>query len=264
MKKQDKSIFNYIQPHMNLKPYIAYYSIQLKDFDFQLPWFAPDLGGSLIIHVGLHNTHIMLWGPFNQFTTDHNASFSPIIRFFIEFQPGGLSRLIKPNVSDLLNQKVPLDDVDSYLDEALKNIMVKQTQPKTVIDEIERYFLMRLQYHHDIFEQGRLVFTMLHEMNNMKKIHELVVESYYTHRHLNRFMKYFTGVSLKEYVVIKRFIDAIELLKTSELSVEDIAIELGYFDSAHFIKDFKRISSITPTQYRLNKSNFYNETMKQL
>lgn len=264
MKKQDNSIFSYIQPHESLKPYIAYYSIQHRDFDFQLPYFIPDLGGSLIIHIGDKQTHIMLWGPFNQFTTDQNASYSPIVRCFVEFQPGGLSRLIKPDVSHLLNQKVLLSEIDPTLDESIKCIAHQQALPQKMIEGLDRFFLNRLQNHHDIFEQGRLVFTMLHEMNTMRKIHELVVESFYTHRHLNRFMKYFTGVSLKEYVTIKRFNEAIELLKRNEMSIEDIAADLGYYDAAHFIKDFIKIANLSPTQYRLNKSNFYNETMKQL
>lgn len=67
------------------------------------------------------------------------------------------------------------------------------------------------------------------------------------HRHYqNRF-----GISPKTYCSIQRFIHAKELLANDEdLDLADIALRCHFYDQAHFIKEFKRFSGITPSRYR--------------
>ena len=40
------------------------------------------------------------------------------------------------------------------------------------------------------------------------------------------------------------------LLKTTLLSVKVIAVEAGFNDQSHFVRDFKRSYGLTPTKYR--------------
>ena len=77
------------------------------------------------------------------------------------------------------------------------------------------------------------------------------------HRHYrNRF-----GISPKTYCSIQRFIRAKGLLAHDEdLDLADIALQCHYYDQAHFIKEFKRFSGITPAAYRQKRrmSDSYN------
>lgn len=77
------------------------------------------------------------------------------------------------------------------------------------------------------------------------------------HRHYqNRF-----GISPKTYCSIQRFICAKGLLAHDEdLDLADIALQCHYYDQAHFIKEFKRFSGITPAAYRQKRqmSDSYN------
>ena len=41
-----------------------------------------------------------------------------------------------------------------------------------------------------------------------------------------------------------------------------LAQELGYFDQAHFIHDFRAVCGVTPGAYRAGLSDFYNEPLK--
>jgi AraC-like DNA-binding protein len=71
------------------------------------------------------------------------------------------------------------------------------------------------------------------------------------------------GVSGKKYLKIKRFRQSIEMLRTS-MTLEKIALKLGYFDTPHFIHEFMTISDFSPSNFRENMSDFYNDTMKKL
>ena len=49
--------------------------------------------------------------------------------------------------------------------------------------------------------------------------------------------------------------EATVLLSTTFLSVKEIMVRVGFGDESHFVKDFKKIYGITPTEYRKSKAN---------
>lgn len=59
-----------------------------------------------------------------------------------------------------------------------------------------------------------------------------------------------TGYAPMEYVLTLRLEEAKHLLETSDLSVETVALEVGYEDSNFFRRLFKRRVGITPARYR--------------
>lgn len=95
-------------------------------------------------------------------------------------------------------------------------------------------------------------------------INDLSNDVHYSTRHINRYLNALTGVSGKSYIRIKRFNKAVEMLKKSNCSIEQIALSLGYFDAAHFVNNFLKPSGLSPTQYRKNMSGFYNDALKKI
>ena len=69
----------------------------------------------------------------------------------------------------------------------------------------------------------------------------------------NKFKKE-TNMTLQEFITKKKIAESKELLK-SNISINEIALKLGFFDASHFSKTFKNSTGITPKQYQLiNKS----------
>ena len=58
------------------------------------------------------------------------------------------------------------------------------------------------------------------------------------------------GVTYSKIVDQARYHAAIRLLKDSEIRITDIGIELGYANSAHFSRAFKRWAGVSPREYR--------------
>lgn len=56
----------------------------------------------------------------------------------------------------------------------------------------------------------------------------------------------------KQWLVEKRMQRAETLLKSSHLSITDIAYSIGYSNTSHFIKTFKSTFGVTPKQHKLN------------
>ena len=56
-----------------------------------------------------------------------------------------------------------------------------------------------------------------------------------------------------EYLTLLRVERSKELLRATELSIKDIAAEVGYYDASSFIRRFKQMTGVTPLQYRRSK-----------
>ena len=69
-------------------------------------------------------------------------------------------------------------------------------------------------------------------------------------KYLSRLFKKEMGITLTAYIADLRTKKAAELLKTSMLSVAEIAMYVGYPDSNYFVKVFKKRYGMTPSAYR--------------
>ena len=49
--------------------------------------------------------------------------------------------------------------------------------------------------------------------------------------------------------------EATVLLSTTFLSIKEVMVRVGFGDESHFVKDFKKIYGMTPTEYRKSKAN---------
>lgn len=68
--------------------------------------------------------------------------------------------------------------------------------------------------------------------------------------HLNRIFKHGTGISLMSYVTRLRMESAQLLLRTSELSVQEISRLVGYRHISHFSRTFVQHTGYSPLKYR--------------
>ena len=62
--------------------------------------------------------------------------------------------------------------------------------------------------------------------------------------------KSITGVPPARYLKSLRMQHAAMLLTTTFLSVKEIVRRVGCTDESHFVRDFKRIYGVTPSEYR--------------
>ena len=69
--------------------------------------------------------------------------------------------------------------------------------------------------------------------------------------YLNEIIKKSSGISVSQFIQNEVILQAKRLLFHTNLSIKEIAIELGYADYAYFTRLFSHITEITPTQFRL-------------
>ena len=72
---------------------------------------------------------------------------------------------------------------------------------------------------------------------------------------LSHQFKQHTGETFRQFILKKKLDIAKQLLRTSDISVIDIASRLGYWNPSSFMKIFKKQFNLTPDQYRTSKTN---------
>lgn len=75
----------------------------------------------------------------------------------------------------------------------------------------------------------------------------------YNEKYLGRLFKSKVGCTIKEYCHAHKIEEAKNLLKTSNFSITDISILSGFNNVSYFNRIFKRITGISPRQYRTKK-----------
>lgn len=82
------------------------------------------------------------------------------------------------------------------------------------------------------------------------KVSDLANKFYINVYYLTHSFKELTGYSPKQYILLNKLSYAKSLLADRELSIEQIAIKAGFYDSSSFIRSFKKEYGKTPNSYR--------------
>jgi AraC family transcriptional regulator len=85
----------------------------------------------------------------------------------------------------------------------------------------------------------------LHQIAGMIDVHPVTVSKNFT--------RYF-GCTLGEFIRKYRIEKALTLIRTTDLSLTDIALTCGFADQSHFTRNFKRLTGSLPLHYRKNLS----------
>lgn len=81
---------------------------------------------------------------------------------------------------------------------------------------------------------------------------DIAAKGFYNPNYLSRILKKSCGKSFTQYIKEKRLAKAAELLRTTDMPVNDVMIKSGYTDSKMFYRHFKELHDTSPGSYRQN------------
>jgi len=92
-------------------------------------------------------------------------------------------------------------------------------------------------------------------LNDRVRVAELAAMARLGPSHFRRAFKKCFGVSPHTYLIQRRIMRAQDLMMTTDASICEIALAVGFSDQAHLTSLFKRISGQTPARWRMASRN---------
>ncbi|MFD2328061.1 AraC family transcriptional regulator [Cohnella sp. GCM10020058] len=94
-----------------------------------------------------------------------------------------------------------------------------------------------------------LEWIRIHSAENIS-VQDVAMHFTYNKDYLIRFFKKHMGMSMQEYIHSLKIAKAKNMLYQSSASIKEIAFALGFQDEKYFMKLFKRLQGLTPTEFR--------------
>ncbi len=91
-----------------------------------------------------------------------------------------------------------------------------------------------------------------------RNIGQIVKESGYSHKHFIELFRTAVGLSPRLYCRIIRFQQALKMIVEQKACWIDIALQSAYSDQAHFNREFREFTGISPGEYRNSRSESHH------
>ena len=170
--------------------------------------------------------------------------------FVVRFQPNGFLPFANIAIKEIQNTAVPLDEIFGKDGGEIGEIILKANSTSERIELIETFLLNRLTDRKTIDNIVKSTIETILDAKGQFSVNELSKQNNINRRQLTRKFSSTIGLSPKQLSKIIRIQNTLKTLLTKDVtSLTDLAYENEYFDQAHFIKDFKEFTGLTPKEF---------------
>lgn len=248
------------RPAADLTPWIAHYWMIHWDLRGCPPYVAESLPHP--------NVHLIFENQTATIAGVQTHKFSRVIEgegrvFGVKFRPGGFRPFYKFPMSQLAGRTIPAsrafardkdEDKDKDKDkdlEVFEQIALSSRKENEKVAAANAFFHARMPVADPaIAVAGELVDVILQEPE-IKTVDDLARRAGMSQRSLQRLFSEYVGATPKWVIRRYRLHELIEQFNSgAKLDWAQLALDLGYFDQAHLINDFKSIVGLTPVEYR--------------
>ena len=178
--------------------------------------------------------------------------------FTILFQPAGLNQLTGIDMRSLVNEDPMAADVLGTSAVGLDDAVRAAKDFPARVRAAERWLDARLNSRATTDEAISFASGLLVEAGGQIRIDELIRQSGLSASQFQRRFANQVGITPKSYARLIRFDRVLVARRNSpERSWTDILHEFGYFDQAHFIREFHMFAGISPTGFRGDWENIF-------
>ncbi|RQO65920.1 AraC family transcriptional regulator [Pedobacter sp. KBW06] len=162
------------------------------------------------------------------------------------FYPGMAYKFFHLPMQMLSDTNTALSEIWNDLTEEIEDKLASARNNETRVFLVQNYLLRQLTL-------GKNELQIAHCLQQVQNtagfisLSQLTNDTGISQRHLSRKFQQYVGLSTKEYLRVCRFIQSLSHLKKHPvLSLTEIACKSGYYDQAHFNRDYKTYAGCTP------------------
>ncbi len=175
----------------------------------------------------------------------------------VDFQPGALSKFLRmPFTTDFIDHRI---DAEAILNPDIHRVheqLANATRYESLIPIIETYLWKRIQSLRAEFQAIDWVSRVIADTPTAFSMDQLAGQACLSVSQFERRFRQQVGISPKLFARTNRFHNAFQLKdQNPALDWLSIALQTGYTDYQHLVKDFKQFSGATPNSLLLAQAN---------
>lgn len=169
--------------------------------------------------------------------------------FGVKFSAGGFRPFLGRAVTTLRDKTVAAREVFGPEIERLSPLLTSDAPELEKIEAANRFFNERKPTHDPDAEAAAELVALILANPEIRTV--AAAAAHTSVRRTQRLFREYVGVSPKWVIRRYRMHELVERLNTGErLDWAATAVDLGYFDQSHLIRDFRRLTGYAPEQYR--------------
>ena len=170
--------------------------------------------------------------------------------FGVKFRPGGFYPFIKRPVASFTGKVVPAGQLYGPECSILETEILSRQDESQMVAPVEAFLRKQSPEPDPLLDEITRIFELVKTDRGIVKVEDLTARLDLKPRTLQRLFNQYVGVSPKWVIQRYRLQEAAEQLAATPVkNWAGLAQDLGYFDQAHFIKDFKLVVGATPAEY---------------
>lgn len=167
--------------------------------------------------------------------------------------PFAATLFFRNSLLDFTNQSLDIDDILGNESQLLFEEMMTAGPLEQQLAVFDAFLMRRMLASKVRPEKVNLLRHLCNQLSlneDQLSIRVLAAQTGLSERYLQKLFNDSIGLPPKTYFQIQRFNQSLSLVRQKEVSLTSIAHHCGYFDQAHFIKEFRRFTGITPFEAR--------------
>jgi AraC-like DNA-binding protein len=232
-------------PTADLAPFVEHY--------WTVEW---DLAEAKVVETLPHpSVHIVLEPGLAQVAGVTTARFHRLLEgkgrvFGVKFRPGGFRPFVTQPVSKYSDKILALSALLGSDADSIDQRVLLHTDHQAAINVIEAFLRARQPVPDETAVFAGRITDRIASDRRLTKVEQISKECGVGVRKLQRLFDEYVGVSPKWVIQRYRLHEAAErIAATNEPRWAEIALDLGYADQAHFIRDFKKLVGMSPAEY---------------
>ena len=191
-------------------------------------------------------------GMYSTYAISENTGASHCLQF--NLTPIGARRLFGIPMHELSERIVDFSDVMGREGARLETQIAEAPDWETRFDQLDRFLLQRIGAAQPVSGAVRHAWNRLSDTGGMIPVSALADELDWSRKHLANRFREDVGLAPKTIARLLRFRRVVDR-QPADLSSRwtDVALDAGYFDQAHLIRDFRQFAGMTPVDFRRSR-----------
>lgn len=242
--------YQIIQPSPILKHYVQYFwTLEVDNFSgnaIPIRTFVDDSSG-IIIEFDPSKTRItlrraMIYGQTTNPTENNNVT--SFLALGVLFYPFAIKELFGVDAGYLTNARIDVNDFFNYPLTDTVSAEKDLTSQVRILSDFLSSKIASIKYTDELIKH---CIQYINSHKGLLSVKQLQEYYFISEKQLERRFNSLIGISPRHYLKITRFRKAINLIGNKNFTkLSDIAFQLNYFDQAHFIKNVKELSGLSP------------------